>query len=88
MTRAQIDDGPTAPIATGFDVVPLTAGVTHAETPPKGFRALLVETGGTATLVMASGETRTDVPLQTGYNPLRVLKVSALGTASGIWGIF
>ncbi|MBR0903360.1 hypothetical protein [Bradyrhizobium liaoningense] len=50
-------------------------------------RALLVGTAGTATVVDAEGNTATNIPLQVGYNPIRVSKVT-LGTASNVWALF
>jgi hypothetical protein len=50
-------------------------------------RALLVGTAGTATVIDADGNTATNIPLQQGYNPLRVSKVT-LGTASDVWALF
>lgn len=50
-------------------------------------RALLVGTAGTANIVMADGTTLSNVPLQQGYNPLRVQRVNTGGTASDIWAL-
>jgi hypothetical protein len=64
--------------------------VTKASTDlPNGVcRCLLVGVSGTANLVDASGITRTNVPLQQGYNPLRVIKVLDGGTARDIWALY
>jgi len=51
-------------------------------------RALLVGSGGTANLVDAGGNDLTGVPLQTGFNPMRVSRVKTGGTASDIWAIY
>jgi hypothetical protein len=48
---------------------------------------LLVGTAGTATLVMVTGQVRTDVPLKEGYNPLQVIQVRNSGTAADIWAL-
>jgi hypothetical protein len=50
-------------------------------------RALLVGTAGTATVITANGSTATDIPLQAGYNPIQVSKVT-LGTASDVWALY
>jgi len=50
--------------------------------------ALLVGVGGTANLMDESGEIKTDVPLQQGYNPLRVKQVRLGGTADDIWELY
>lgn len=75
--------GQTQNIAPANDLIPATPGVEFSVC-----RSLLVGTGGTATLVMASGETRTDVPLQVGYNPLRITQVVSLGTAADVWRVY
>lgn len=64
------------------DVIAVSSGVPFALC-----RGLLVQAEGTATLIMASGSTRTDVPLQSGYNPLRCTQVT-LGSASGVWALY
>jgi len=65
---------------TASDSTDLTDGVC---------RALLVGTAGAATLIDADGNTRTDVPLQQGYNPIRVQRVKSTGlTASNIWALY
>lgn len=51
-------------------------------------RALLVATAGTANLTQEDGTDRDGVPLQQGYNPLKVKRVRAGGTASGIWALY
>jgi hypothetical protein len=53
------------------------------EGAPRGF---LVGTAGTATLIDLDGNTRENVPLQQGYNPIRNIKiVKTGGTADDIW---
>lgn len=51
-------------------------------------RGLLVGTAGTANLMDETGEIRTSVPLQAGYNPLKVKQVRTSGTASDIWALY
>lgn len=50
--------------------------------------ALLVGTAGTANLQGFDGVTRTDVPLQQGYNPLYVKQLRTGGTADNIWCLY
>lgn len=50
-------------------------------------RSLLVGTAGTATVIDADGNTATDIPLQAGYNPIRVTKVT-FGTAADVWALY
>lgn len=65
---------------TPSDTVAFTAGVA---------RGLLVGQGGAATLIDASGATRTLVPLQVGYNPIGCSRINATSlTASDIWAIY
>lgn len=51
-------------------------------------RALLVGSSGTATVIDASGQTCTSIPLQQGYNPISVQRVLNTGTASDIWALY
>ena len=51
-------------------------------------RALLVGTAGTANIVDSTGTTLANVPLQTGYNPLKVIRINTGGTASDIWALY
>ena len=50
--------------------------------------ALLVGTAGSANLIDMTGSTRTAVPLQAGYNPIRAKRVMTGGTASNIWALY
>ncbi|MEL7030188.1 MAG: hypothetical protein AAGL49_13510 [Pseudomonadota bacterium] len=60
-----------------------------ADLPDGVCRALLVGASGAATVVDASGAERAAVPLQAGYNPLRVARVKATGlVASNIWALY
>jgi hypothetical protein len=67
--------GKIAQVSSGVD---FSAGVC---------RGLLVGTAGTATVVDAEGNTATNLPLQQGYNPLRVSKVT-FGSASDVWALY
>jgi len=51
-------------------------------------RAILVGSGGTANIIDASGNDLAGVPLQTGFNPVRVSRVKTGGTATDIWAIY
>lgn len=59
-----------------------------SDLPDGTCRALLVGSGGTANLVDAGGNELTGVPLQTGFNPVRIARVKTGGTASDIWAIY
>lgn len=79
--QASLDSPATtlAPV-TASDGVDLPGGVC---------RALLVGSGGLATVIDASGAERVGVPLQSGYNPIRVGRVKATGlAASNIWALY
>jgi hypothetical protein len=64
--------------------------VTKADSnlPAGECRALLVGTAGTANLMDATGEILANVPLQQGYNPLKVLQVRTGGDADDIWALY
>ena len=51
-------------------------------------RGLLVGTAGTANLKTLAGVTRSNVPLQAGYNPLVCRQVLTGGTADDIWAMY
>ncbi len=51
-------------------------------------RALLCGTAGTVNLVDGSGNVCTSYPLQQGYNPISVVRVSTGGTADNIWALY
>lgn len=59
-----------------------------ADLPDGVCRGLLVGTAGTANLDDLRGNARTSVPLQQGYNPLRVRRVRTGGTADDIWALY
>ncbi|WP_143596259.1 spike base protein, RCAP_Rcc01079 family [Tistlia consotensis] len=81
-----MDQGPVQPIGPARDVVLVTKG--SDSLPDGAARGLLVGTAGTANLVTEQGGVRSDVPLQQGYNPIRVLAVLTGGTADDIWAIY
>jgi len=51
-------------------------------------RGLLVGTAGTATIIDWHNQEHADVPLQKGYNPIRIRRVKTGGTADDIWGLY
>ncbi len=60
----------------------------NADLPDGICRGLLVGTAGTANLHDMRGNLRSNVPLQQGYNPLRVRRVRTSGTADNIWALY
>jgi hypothetical protein len=68
----------------GRKVVAVSSGV---DLPDGPCRCLLVGTAGTATVIDIEGNSSTDIPLQQGYNPIRVTKVT-FGTAADVWAIY
>lgn len=66
------------------NVVALSASESTIATP----RSLWVGTAGTATIVDEAGNTLTDFPLLAGVNPIRITKLTALGTASDVWAMY
>jgi hypothetical protein len=68
----------------------IIAPVTKADSnlPGGTCRGLLVGTAGTANIQDAQGNTRTNVPLQQGYNPLSCKQVRTGGTAADIWALY
>jgi hypothetical protein len=77
---------PTETGAPASIFVPVTKA--DADLPDGICRGLLVGTAGTANLQDAEGTTRTNVPLQQGYNPLICKQVRTGGTASDIWSLY
>ncbi len=51
-------------------------------------RSLLVGTAGTANIKDADGTDRANVPLQAGYNPIRIIQLETGGTADDIWALY
>jgi hypothetical protein len=76
--------GLTAPASF---LAPVTRNDT-SDLPDGDCRALLVGQSGTANLIDASGAPHANVPLQQGYNPIRVRRVLTGGTAADIWAIY
>lgn len=68
-------------------LVPVTKS-DDTDLPNGTCRALLVGTGGTATLLDATGTERVDVPLQQGFNPIGVQRIKLGGTADNIWALY
>ena len=69
-------------------IVPVTAN-DGTDLPNGVCRGLLVGSSGAATVIDASGVQRTAVPLQVGYNPVRVGRIFATGVAaSDIWALY
>lgn len=77
-------EGPARALISAKDVIPLTKGAPGFEDT----RALLVGVAGTANVVTAAGKTRSNVPLVAGWNPLRISRLLAGGTADDIWGVY
>ncbi len=59
-----------------------------SDLPDGPCRALLCGQAGTVNIVDASGNVCTDLPLQAGYNPISVIRVSTGGSASNIWALY
>lgn len=80
---------PTSPLtrsAPAWSYPPVTKA--DADLPGGTCRGLLVGTAGTANLMDADGNIRTNVPLQQGYNPLICKQVRTGGTATDIWALY
>lgn len=73
-------------ISPARDVRAITAGA--ADLPNGVCRYIWAGTAGTATLVTADGTTATDFPLVAGLNHVQCRKVTALGTAAGLWALY
>ena len=52
-----------------------------------GCRGILCGTAGTANITVG-GQALANVPMQQGYNPLRVQSVQAGGTADNMWALY
>ena len=74
------------PLSSSGKIVAVTKA--DSNLPSGVTKALLVGTAGTANLMDEDGNTVTNVPLQAGYNPLRVSQVRTGGTASDIWALY
>jgi hypothetical protein len=79
LNQSLISPGYSLELVTKNDTVDLPNGIA---------KSLLVGTAGTCNLIDASGITRNNVPLQQGYNPIRVIRVLTGGTATDIWAIY
>lgn len=73
--------------AQANDVVPVTPD-DNSDLPNGMAQGLLLDAAGTVTVITAAGETRTNVPMQQGYNPIRVKRVKTGGTATNIWALY
>ena len=81
----QHSPGLTSP---GSKIVAVSAN-DSTDLPDGTCRALLVGTAGAATVIDAEGNTSLLIPLQAGYNPIRVSRVKSTGlTAANIWAIY
>ena len=68
--------------AAANSIVPVVSGNNIPAT-----RCLMVGSAGTADIVTANGETLLAFPLQDGYNPISVTKVT-LGTAASVYALY
>jgi ABC-type uncharacterized transport system permease subunit len=59
-----------------------------ADLPNGTCAGLLVGTAGTLNVMDASGAIVANVPVQAGYNPIRVKQVRAGGTATSIFALY
>lgn len=73
--------------APAAKIVPITPDDDN-DLPDGVCRALLVGSGGSATIIDASGAERVDVPLQQGFNPIGAQRVKFGGTASNLWALY
>lgn len=65
-------------------MTPITKGSALANGP---CRSILCGTAGTINITVA-GVALTNVPLQQGYNPIRVQSVQVGGTALDLWALY
>lgn len=68
--------------AAANSIVAIISGNTIAAT-----RGVLVGAAGTADITTAAGELLPAFPLQQGYNPISVTKIT-LGTATGVYALY
>lgn len=73
--------------SSGLDSPATRIAAVVSGTPFNTCRCLLVGTAGTATVIDAEGNTSTNIPLQAGYNPLRLTQVT-FGTAADVWALY
>lgn len=76
--------GRSKDVAAAYKIVALSAGATAFPAT----RALNVQTAGTADITDADGNAVAGYYLQAGYNPIQITKLTALGTASGVWALY
>lgn len=76
-----MSDGPSGP-AQG--ILPITPANTTIATT----KAILCGTTGTLNGIDEFGNAFTGLPLQQGYNPLRLTQVSTGGTAANLWALY
>lgn len=75
-------------VSPANSVVPVTPS-DSVDLPQGWARGLLVGTSGTAKITDGSGAIVTGVPLQAGYNPIRVQRVWSTGTtAAAIYALY
>lgn len=75
-----------APVSPAHICAPVTKA--DSDLPGGTCRGLLVGVAGTANIMDGSGEVRTNVPLQQGYNPIVCQQVRTGGDASGLWALY
>ncbi len=78
------NSGLTSPASRVVPIVPDD----ESDLPEGVCRGLLVGTAGTANLIDASGEARTGVPLQQGFNPIGVARIMTGGSAANLWALY
>lgn len=79
---------PIGDTASATMIVPITPSDTVGF---KTCRGVLCNAAGTATIVDASGATRTAVPLQAGYNPISIQRVNSTSLAAeltSLWALY
>jgi ABC-type uncharacterized transport system permease subunit len=69
---------------SAYKIVALSASASVIPTT----RGLNVQTAGTADITDADGNAVAGYYLQAGYNPIQISKLTALGTASGVWALY
>ena len=81
MTMTILNDGPTGPAQRIVSLTPANSVIATT-------KAILCGTAGTLNGLDEYGNAFTGLPLQAGYNPLRVSQVSTGGTAANLWGLY
>lgn len=67
-------------------LIPVTKA--DSDLPDGPCRGLLVGTPGTLNIKDGTGTTRTNVPIQQGWNPVECIQVRTGGTATDIWALY